>query len=79
METAKATAGETKMDMTSYNTCELKNAVDMDAWAVRLEATRRANAAEKKIAKYKAAIAKAEAEISECAKAMNAAYEVIAA
>jgi hypothetical protein len=63
------------MDMTGYNTAELKNSVDIDRYAVRLEAEKRAKASEKAIARAKAAIAKHEREIEECQKAIRACYD----
>lgn len=72
--TAATPSGRQKMDMTSYNTADLKNAVDMDKWAVIEEAHRRAEKAAKAAAKARKALARAEAEIEECAKAMNAAH-----
>jgi hypothetical protein len=71
--------GDTKMDLTAYNTAELKNVTDLDAYAVRAEAERRAAKATKAIAKAQAAMRKAEAELAECAAAISAAYVAIAA
>jgi hypothetical protein len=71
--------GDKQMDMTDYNTNELASSVDLDAYAVRSEATKRAEKASKAIARAKAALAKAESEMAECHKAMKAACQAIAA
>jgi hypothetical protein len=74
IETGKRPRGVKEMDMSGYATFELKSAVDLDAYAVRKEAEKRAEKAAKSIARAKAAIAKAEAEIKECEAAIRACY-----
>lgn len=67
------------MDLTTYNTAELKLVADLDAYAVRKEAEARAAKAARAIGKARAAIMKAERELAECEAAIKAAYAEIAA
>jgi hypothetical protein len=66
--------GVNKMNLTGYKTRELAMVVDLDASAVRDEAMRRAEKAEKEIIRAKAAIAKAQAELESCNAALRAVY-----
>lgn len=66
------------MDMSAYTTAELANAVDLDCYAVRAEAQRRADKAARAMARANRAIKKAALEIESCNAALNAANQWMA-
>jgi uncharacterized small protein (DUF1192 family) len=73
----EAAEGVPKMDMSKYDTHNLKSAVDLDAYAVRDEAYRRSALLCKKIARLNAQLITLNAENEECGRAIHAAYQFI--
>lgn len=61
-------------DLATYTAPEVASLADVDVYAVRAEGERRQNAAEKKISKLTAQLAKARAEMLDGEVILNAAF-----
>lgn len=66
-------------DLAKMTATEVANLADLDAYAVRAEGFRRQDAAEKKIAKLQAQLAKAQAEMRSAGMIIEAAFKELAA